>query len=106
MGLGSVPWVFLAVSGMMGWALSHPAQFPPYKGEGRYGHQGWWNGADYPFACPRDGVNPSWTVGKKLCGGVHYRYYIEGHGYVGGYGEGNDPCRANPWNRYSAWVCK
>lgn len=94
-------------------ALTNPGTFPPYKGEPARGHQGWWHGGNHwwnhaagPHRCPNDGVNPRWTVGRLLCGGVHVRYYIEGNGYVGGYGAGNDPCRANPWDRDSAWVCK
>jgi hypothetical protein len=93
---------FIIVSAMLAWVLAHPAQYPPYKGEDRYGHAGWWNGAEQPHVCPTG----SRQSGLRVCGGIHYRYYLAGHGYVGGYGEGNDPCRANPWDRNSAWVCK
>ena len=86
--------------------MSDTQRFPPYQGEDAAGHQGFWNGAEQPHACLKDGVNPKWTVGKKLCSGVHYRYYLSGNGFVGGMNEGNDPCRADPWDRNSAWICR
>lgn len=101
-----LPFAFIIFGTMMAAAIANPKAFPPYDGLARYDqHQGWWIGADYPFACPRTAENPRWTWGKKLCGGVHLRYWFKDR-YVGGYADGNDVCRSNPWNRYSAWICR